>query len=194
MGKIALVLALIVGLPIPGPAGPTDTVAQPNKTLVVYRPVKATASIAVEECSTTKFFQDNPSALADKPTDRAVEKFAKVFDDALFDSLDRAGRLSKGNGADLIIKCRVAQFDSSESTLSPFVNSETMYFHHWSALFEVMAVDGKSGKPMFKFFVGGRTMKNEVRGAGEEAGDDILGVVNGELKAPASDGDWPGDK
>ena len=194
MGKIALCLFLIAGLPIPGNAGGTNTVDQPNKTLVVYRPVKATATIVVEDCSTTKFFQDNPSALADKPTARAVEKFAKIFDEALFDSLDKAGRIPKGDNADLIIKCRVAQFDSSESSLSPFVNSETMYFHHWSALFEVMAVDGKSGKPMFKFFVGGRTIKNEVWGAGLEAGDDILGVVKGELKAPASDGDWPGDQ
>jgi hypothetical protein len=37
-------------------------------------------------------------------------------------------------------------------------------------------------------------MKNEIRGAGEEAAADILAVIKGELKAPASDGDWPGDK
>jgi hypothetical protein len=194
MGKIALCLMLIAGLPIPGQTGQTDTVAQPNKTLVVYRSVKATATIAVEDCSTTKFFQDNPSALADKPTARAVEKFAKIFHDALFNFLDDAGRISKGDGADLVIKSRVAQFDASESSLSPFQNTDTWTFHHWSGLYEVMAVDGKSGKPMFKFFVGGRTMKNEIRGAGAEAGADILGVLNGTLKAPAGDGDWPGDK
>jgi hypothetical protein len=185
---------LIAGLPIPGQTDQTDTVAQPNKTLVVYRSVKATTTIAVEDCSTTKFFQDNPSALADKPTARAVEKFAKAFHDALFDYLHDAGRISKGDGADLVIKCRVAQFDASESSLSPFQNTDTWTFHHWSGLYEVMAVDGKSGKPMFKFFVGGRTMKNEIRGAGEEAGAEILGVIKGELKAPASDGEWPGDK
>jgi hypothetical protein len=194
MNKI-LVISWLVGSMIPGFACAGGNRLEPTKTLKIYGKLNPDALLTVEDCSTVKCINDNPEIEGNKSGMKFLTLGTAAFIAALRESLDAKKDVNKDEKSELIIRSRVLKFEGYSAGnigLAPGYN--IIGNSRWKETFEIAALDAKTEKVVFGFSETAMPAnKKSCAAAGAAAGNEILGVLSGDLKEAESD-HWPDEK